>query len=65
MKNIKKKLFLALQFTATFVLLLSLPFLCVSLLLWASSGFEKDFFAIDSCLDSGGAWNEATRQCEK
>lgn len=31
--------------------------------LWAASGFERDFSRIDSCLDSGGSWDEENRTC--
>jgi hypothetical protein len=30
---------------------------------WAFFSFS-DFLAIDKCLDSGGAWNYETRECE-
>ncbi len=26
---------------------------------------NRDFFAIDACLDSGGAWDETVRACRK
>jgi len=37
--------------------------LAPSFFLWAASGFEQDFFQIDSCLDSGGAWDKENRTC--
>jgi len=32
--------------------------------LFVAHGFNRDFLAIDSCLDFGGRWNYATRACE-
>jgi len=43
-----------------FFLLLMSPML----ISWALYGFDPYFFAIDSCLDSGGRWNDATLACE-
>lgn len=33
----------------------------VGLVLWIKHG---EFWKIDGCLDSGGAWNYATKECE-
>jgi hypothetical protein len=32
--------------------------------LFVAHRFNRDFLAIDSCLDSGGRWNYTTRCCE-
>jgi len=33
--------------------------------IWVDSGFNPYALAIDSCLDTGGRWDEAARTCEK
>ena len=32
-------------------------------LLFAAHGFSRDFLEIDTCLDSGGAWDYTNRWC--
>jgi len=32
--------------------------------LFVAHGFNPDFLSIDSCLDRGGQWDDASRSCE-
>jgi hypothetical protein len=43
-----------------FILVLFSPVL----FLWVTYGFNSDFLAIDSCLDSGGAWDYEKSSCD-
>jgi hypothetical protein len=44
------------------LLILAIIFIgVVGLILWIRHG---EYWAIDSCLDSGGAWNYATKECQ-
>jgi hypothetical protein len=60
-QDIKRKIKRAVIVAVLFYFIVSLPMI----ILWATFGFERDFFKIDSCLDSGGRWDKETRTCEK
>ncbi len=49
-----------LLFFSILLVIFVLPYLAV---LWTASDFNPNFLSIDSCLDSGGAWDEQNRQC--
>jgi hypothetical protein len=66
MINIKpiEKITFSLKRIFLFLALMSVLFLApYHFLLWIGSDFNSDFMKIDSCLDSGGAWDELNRQC--
>jgi len=68
MKNIRKALKVAWiiwMWACTFTIsMLVLAFILVHFVIWEWSGFSPHFLDIDSCLDSGGRWNEETKACE-
>lgn len=56
-KSFIKRMFL---FLLLFLTLFIIPYIAV---LWVASDFNPDFLSIDSCLDSGGSWDQANRTC--
>lgn len=51
-------------FSVLLSLAISIPLLYVGGL-FVLLGFDRDFLAIDSCLDSGGRWDYTTRSCDQ
>jgi hypothetical protein len=50
---------------AAIALVIAVPILGYLMLLFALSGFDRHFLAIDTCLDRGGRWNAAIQRCEE